>query len=500
MEHTLSIPFGVKVSRNPRQRPAGERRGSALLATLCFAAVLSICLGSYLAVSYRALYLSNRDVQFSRSMQLAEMGVEEAYWAINNNYTSWTGWTINGGARTASRTLSFSYPGESGVVGEVSITITNFDALTTSYLGTDATSIKIVSNGKVTVGNGISTVRSLEAYARPTPIFYNAIGTTVALYFSSAGGVVDSYDAWPINPSTRARDTLALYTPTDPTHLTAANSAAVVTGPTALRMSSTQIYGYVASDDPQSTSSSKVLGPSTASGVSIDPARVNKVTYQPPVPTIVQPTGGSTYYDSVTHVSEVRNSVSLGTPNAPVPSVYFVDYVNLSGGNVLTIDGPVILKVLNWVQVQDTSMIRVSGTGTLDLRIDEQYTTTTPVGATDTGGRYGIYLGGNGIQNDTYDPQRLSIQVGVTPATSANSRFATSQPFYGSIYLPNDNIVVDSTFTLYGAMSGQRVRFANGAAANIHYDQSLVRKGYAGIDNHAYVLASLREVAYSTTP
>ena len=54
----------------------GKKQGSALLATLCLAGVLSLSVSGYLAVCYRSLVVSNREINASHSIELAEMGMD----------------------------------------------------------------------------------------------------------------------------------------------------------------------------------------------------------------------------------------------------------------------------------------------------------------------------------------------------------------------------------------------------------------------------------------
>ena len=62
-----------------------SERGSALLASLCFAMVMAIALGSYLTLCTRSLQLSTRNLNSAHSVELAETGMEEALWALNKN-------------------------------------------------------------------------------------------------------------------------------------------------------------------------------------------------------------------------------------------------------------------------------------------------------------------------------------------------------------------------------------------------------------------------------
>jgi hypothetical protein len=63
-------------------------RGSVVLLALCFVAVIGISLASYLALSSRAMTLSNRTVKQGLGQQLAELGVEEGLRAMNLNLFS----------------------------------------------------------------------------------------------------------------------------------------------------------------------------------------------------------------------------------------------------------------------------------------------------------------------------------------------------------------------------------------------------------------------------
>ena len=121
---------------------SSRERGSALLAALCFAAVLALVLGSYLAVCDTAMQLSNRTLEGERSAQLAEAGFEQALWALNNN--NWSGWTTNSSG-TATKTITgFSY--EDGSTGSIILTITN-------YAASPGTSRTLTTQGVVTLSN-----------------------------------------------------------------------------------------------------------------------------------------------------------------------------------------------------------------------------------------------------------------------------------------------------------------------------------------------------------
>jgi hypothetical protein len=115
-------------------------RGSVVITALCFVAVLAIAVTTYLVIATRAMRLSKRTAEAGVTAQLAEIGLEQALSALNNN--SWSGWTTSG--KTARRTLSFAANkyGAAGATPTINLLVTNYSAATwssaTSYTAGDA--------------------------------------------------------------------------------------------------------------------------------------------------------------------------------------------------------------------------------------------------------------------------------------------------------------------------------------------------------------------------
>src|SRR4051794_26648904 len=106
------------------QKISGSERGSALLAALCFCAVLGIALASYMSVCYQTLQTSSRNNQGTHSFELAETGMEEALEMLNRSSANWSDWTLNTSAtpKSATKTLSgFSFG--NGTTGSVVVTV-----------------------------------------------------------------------------------------------------------------------------------------------------------------------------------------------------------------------------------------------------------------------------------------------------------------------------------------------------------------------------------------
>lgn len=123
------------LASRPAWKPRSER-GTVVLVALCFVAVLGLMLASYLAVTSRAMQLSNRSFQSDLSRQLAEAGLEEALRAFNkNDWSDWTGsgmsvdWTLDAAARRATATISYpSNKFSQGLTAQVKIRVDNYDA------------------------------------------------------------------------------------------------------------------------------------------------------------------------------------------------------------------------------------------------------------------------------------------------------------------------------------------------------------------------------------
>lgn len=431
----------------------GKQRGSALLATLCFAAVLSLSLASYLAVCYRSLVLSNRTMHSTHSIELAEVGMEEALWALNNTGGFDASWSHPVGTTAVKVFNGFSY--ENSATGAVTVTIEN-------YMSANPT---ITTVGSITLGDHSLVTRTLKSDAHPAPLFTKAIGALGNLVFNF-GGTIDSYNS-----------SIAAYTPTVPGSLTPANSAAVIAAPD-MTIGTAQVYGFAVTNAPTVPdptpflyeNGAKVIGPDSVT--SVDPSR-RGTNYNQPVYDPVDPTGGST-------IPPVTATTTLSAPG-----VYRVDSINLTTDSVnpaigaeLIITAPVVLVVTNSVQTSGLGQITIQSGGSLVLQIDEN-------------DGQGLNLQGSGIVNQTQLPQNLSVIVGGNYTGNPVSNIDVSNNFYGSIYLPKDDLSVSNNTNIYGAVIAKNVTFT-GTAPAFHYDSAFQNISTAFI-NAPFTLIQLRE-------
>jgi len=103
--------------RRSQSIPKSER-GAAMLAALCLAMVFALCLSSYIALCYTSLRMSTRNLMSSHSIELAEAGLEQALYAVNNNDWNPALWTTAAGNATGTLT-GFTF--ENGATGSIAL-------------------------------------------------------------------------------------------------------------------------------------------------------------------------------------------------------------------------------------------------------------------------------------------------------------------------------------------------------------------------------------------
>jgi len=417
------------MNRSSQRWRSARQRGSALLAALCFAAVLGLSLGSYIMVCYESLQMSSRAMHYTRSIELAEMGLEQALWSLNKN--DWSGWSV--ASDTARMTISgISY--ENGATGEVDLSITDFD--------NSSSARTIHSDGVVHLPDGTTLTRTVSTQPKSAAFFTNAIaavGTsspTDGLVKFSSGGTVDSYDS--------SAGDYATQTP---------GYSAIVTG-NAVTLTNAQIKGYVATSSGTVTygSSGMVIGPNTPAGVKIDASRLSSTPYQC-VFDIATPTGAGSLLPSGT--------ATVGSPSDTTPRIYYGLNTRICNGTTLTVDGPVILVVAGYFNIEDTSSIIVTINGSLAIYFSGD-----------------LLLAGNGIRNDTKLPKRVALFGSAT--VDYNLDFSTTVPFYGVIDTPGGSLTLKNNVTLYGSVVAKNVTLS-GTAPAVHYDLALRNTGFPGL-------------------
>lgn len=445
------------------KRRLTAQRGSAVLVALCLTVVLGFAVIGYVAVCARTMEMSNRSFCTTSSVQLAEIGIDESLWTLNQALNafnsgssySWSGWTIAGNTVTNQLT---GFSTNSGISGTVALQISNFNPQ--SYNPNDPTTFPVITaSGTSQMPDGIPITKQLQVKVRPAALFSDAVGAYSSCSFTINWVCpLDSYD-------TSISVDYSAQTPTD---------QAIVSAPT-VSVNAANVFGYVATTGtaPVYTTGGTVTRADTPGGVSRDPRYIFTNACQN-LFDVVAPTGAGT---TVTGVNDLTNpgypyylNGHLGTSGASTPSIYYVtgDLTLLSSSDSLTIDGPVIIKIAGNLTVQGTAQIVVK------KGVDSAHNGSAQI---HVGQR--LKIEGSGIDNETMLPRNLAI-INTSSGSYSDINYYTAQlhtsvPFYGVIYVPNGSLQLYgySVYTrIYGAVVANVVDqgYGNG---EIHYDLDL---------------------------
>lgn len=445
----MRLPHSITFSSKPRQ-PNRSERGAALLAALCFATVLVIALGSYVTLCHRTLEMSTRSLQSTHSIDLAEAGMEEALWALNKN--DWSSWSITG--TTATKTVTGFVYGN-GITGQIGLSIANYD-------GSSGTQT-ISATGTVARANGATISRTLTSTSARAPLLVNAVAATtgtVRLPNASSSSVIDSYDS-----------SLGTYSTQTPGYSAILSAGSTSTTSATVQLTNANVKGHVATllTGPSYSSSATLKGPSTSSGIKVDPSRMSTSPYQP-VFDISSVTGAGTTLNTPSS----NSTVSIGTSGAATPSIYYSTGINMTGTAKIIVEGPVKVVVSGAFYLGlngGTPSVEVKNTGTLELFVS---------------GDIAIY--GNGISNASKLPHRVVI-YGTNTLSVPDMNTATK--FYGVIYTPKGDFSVLSDNGIYGAIVARNVKFGS-TAPTLHYDVNLRNVVLEGVDT-PYAVSDWRE-------
>ena len=439
-------------------------RGSAVLVALCLTVVLGIAVIGYVAVCARSMELSNRSFCTTSSVHLAEIGVEEALWALNQasqaynggSTYDWTGagWTLTtptvGGVPvpTATRVLT-GYVSNRGVQGSINLQIqyySNGNLVPPLCYSQPPT---ITAIGTSQMPDGIAIGRTLTVTARPSALFTKAVSAYTSCSFTINWICpLDSYETHvnldPANPAQTRRD------------------EAIVSAPN-VSVNAADVSGYVATAGtaPTYTTGGTVTRADTPGGVTRDPRYVFTNANQTLFDILADANLPGTYAGDFSTLNLHDGSASI--PGTGTLSRYVVSSLSLASSDKLTINGPVIIVVTNDFSIQNSASIVILSGGSAQIIVGRS-----------------TYIGGGGIDNRTKLPKNFAVisrsagSYNWSPDGYYTAKYDTSTPFYGVIYVPNGSLSVcgSSNIAIYGALVANVVdqHYQNGV---IHYDLDL---------------------------
>ncbi len=441
---------------------------------MILAVIIAISLASYLDVSVTSYRLSQRSFYGNAAMDLADMGLEQAMWSLNQNNWTGGGFTARGstypnqwqGTFPTGSPGYYTYPGN--VKGQVKV-----------WVDDSVANPQIVAKAIITLGDGSTLTKEAEVYSKRDSYFNNGLVAKSTITFSGNNAEVDS---WNSNPS----NTAGTYVP----YSSSVAEAAGKVGSTSVQVdsvsvSNANIYGYAA------------IGSSSLSGISVGPNGLVG-PYGTPNGTI-----DTTHvtYDFTTSFPDVTVPATSGYPIGAINATtslpragdspaadgkyyYSVPSISLSGsGATLSIGGATASNVVLVVTNSSGSVVSVSGNAGISIAKGSTLALYT---AGD------VSIGGNGIVNGSYDPtetlsstnapnQPDSFQLyGTRPSSDVstsgeqNISIAGNGVLSGVVYAPNAAVSLSgggSSGQVLGAVVGNTIAVTGNSV--FHYDESL---------------------------
>lgn len=442
--------------------PGQNERASVTLVALCFTIVLAISLSSYLTLCYRSYNLSTRLLHEDKARQLAQVGLEEALWALNQSNwaaagpASSTAWTISGASRTVS--LTYNSLGQ-GATGTLALTVLNY-----ANVG-PVTWPTITSSATITLDSGQIVNKTLQATTKASPLFANAVAAATGSVSFAAGGTADSYDS-----------SIGAYGGAN------IGSVAVIAG-TNVTITNALINGYAATyGNAISYGTGKIK--TTLSAV-MDFNRISKSAFIP-VSTINEPNESipGNYTGRLTGSTQ-----SIGTPGGPTEYWYTEQFwgstdLNLDSGETLTVNGPVKVRIYNDIEIQNTGKINVTPTGRLELYVGDD-----------------VSISGSGeIKNNSTGDYPKNVALFSTTSWNGSRTFTYSSTaeFRGVILSTAAQVMTfSSNAVFYGAIlsSAHNITFSGGNPT-IHYDTALrnLPKNWVSNVSTPFIINQLTEI------
>lgn len=460
-----------------------NRRGSLLIVAMLLCAVIGISIGTYLQMSRTAMNISNRAMYNNASVNLAEQGIEEAMYAVNqyvaNPAYPFTNWTIDG--NNAKRVFP-----ETKLSQNASAT---FRVYIYNYQG--HTAPKVVSRATVQLGNGGKPIEKwIEVSLLQTSKFANGLVAKDSIVFNGNNPTVDSWNSeWntTVTPAV-PRGSPVAFSSAYRDDNGSVGSISISTN--SVWVKNADVWGYVSNNSGSDThppeefvgTTGSILGEDSPVGSNVDPARTS-TTFSASFKEVDLPqTNASPVLGNLGNINgnvtlPLPTDLALG-PNGKTGTewenyyVYDASKINIGANEKLVIEGKVALRLSSTVDVGGgNGEIKILGPGYLSI-----YTAAD------------INIGGQGITNgvdvdspadgvqvdELGQPKKLQI-YGTKTSGIQNITVAGNGLWSGVIYAPFGDVKITGNGAICGSVVAKDITLSGNA--QFHYDESLAGLG-----------------------
>lgn len=419
-----------------------KNRGAILIVALILAVLSGIAVASYIRLGKTSMQLSNRSFYANAAVNLAETGLEQGMWSLNqsmaNNSDAWSGWTIN--VNRASRTFSGEDYGQN-TTGSVTVVVDR-------YNGIGGVPI-LYSRARISPPDGAALEKWLKVELRKRGRFVNGLVAKNQIVFNGNNASVDSWNSDPDkNPGTPAVN----YGPGVRRDNGTVASVSILVN--SVLVNNSDIWGFAATGgaQPQVGNNGSILGADSAVAgyAKVDPRRIS-TDFTADFDAVQAPTTG-------VGIPAINGTTVLGT--AGVTETYRVPSISLGGNNkTLTLRGDVTLVI---TATAGQSAISVTGQGGIVLEAGAKVTIYT---AGD------IKIAGNGLLNTNADPGSCILYGTSTSTTLQDVQIAGNGALKAAAYVPNGDLKINGNGDVMGAFVATDITLVGNAA--FHYDEAL---------------------------
>ncbi|MBI2812976.1 MAG: hypothetical protein HYX71_01680 [Opitutae bacterium] len=442
---------------NTRTSRLKSQRGSLLIVSMIMCAIIGISIVSYLNLGKSSQSIANRALYNNGAMNIAEYGMEEAMYSINqmvsNPSYTWSGWTsTNGGADAYRKWTSFTLDQNS--TGVVRVYVKNADG---------ALAPTILARSTVTLGGATSAPieKWIKITLAMTSKFANGLVAKNTITFSGNNATVDSWNSDPDNNSATTAIKYSTTTKDDNGSVGSVSVAVNVVG-----VNNADIWGYVATGgSPASVGSNGLVGPwGTTSGTIA--AGHSSTDFSASFDNVTAP---STYTYNV--IGTINNDTTLpGTITAAADGKYYIEAPAINFNNkTLTISAgkEVVLKLTNTGSGPSAAISVGGGSGGINI-------TATGKLVVYTAGD--IDIAGNGVMNggttDAAAGQPINFQLwGTKTSGTQDIKIAGNGVLSGIVYAPFGSVKINGNGSVSGSIVANDITVVGNAA--FHYDESL---------------------------
>jgi hypothetical protein len=445
-----------------------SKRGSAFITAIILTAGLAVMLASYHSLVNFNLRSSHRSYHSSAAMNLAETGLEEAMWAVNQkrakNANAYDGWTITGD--TATREFNNAFTVGTASATYVKVRITNCNLTLPAQPTIKAQARLSLPNGMPGVTKWVEI--TLDAPATGTP---GQQGPThpglVAKHVIKFNGNNPTVDSWNSDPGKLGVQThpYSAATKNDEGFVGSVDVAVDM-----VTIQNADIKGHVATANDTNLSNNvgpngSILADDSPVGTKIDPSRVS-TDFKATLPDVAVPS------TTAIVLGPIGDSISLPRPgDAPAADgKYYYQTGNITLNNkTLTINSRDVV-----ISAPYPYDIKIGGgSGALNIA---------------TGASLEIYAGrdvdiaGNGVANgtpagttlttvDAQQPTKFKVWGTGTANTPQSIKIAGNGALSGVIYAPNADVTINGNGDVMGSVVANNITLVGNAA--FHYDEAL---------------------------